>query len=924
MADAVDSKSTARKGMGVQLPPLAPIFFFCDGDQLPHGFFPHFLRTHFPRHARSGMTVDDAGKNGRILTPAFSRVRCRSRLPVSVASKKHSAFRIPLSDLWENRGVENRKCRQRQLAGQTATRYLVVLGASVKNHGQPGAPNPSMASTIDIAEVDRLIEETGTDRSRLIALLLVIQERYRYLPPVALQRVSQRLGITETEITGVATFYGQFRLRPAGLHRIRVCDGTACHVRRAPAVHEALLRHLKIDLPNDTDAKGVFTVETVACLGCCTLAPVVQIDNSTYGHVAPDRVGEMLQAFLDDVAARGEAAAGKEEMLSPGTRGEIRIGLGSCCVAKGSHELFAALGVAVQRADGVRLKRVGCIGACYQAPVVEVLEPGKRPARYIGLRAADAEELVMRHFPGKAPGQRLRHWGGHWLDQLLSGQSEDVASHCEDPDAKDTEAFLQRQVRLATSGAGTHDPLDLDEYRADGGFATLHRVRAENKPDDVIAAISKSGLRGRGGAGFPTGRKWTVTRGAPGKTKYVVCNGDEGDPGAFMDRMILESHPYRVIEGMAIAAWTIGASEAIFYIRHEYPLALLRVREALKRAHAAGMLAGLAPDGGPLPIRVAEGAGAFVCGEETALLASLEGRRGTPRPRPPFPGIRGLYDCPTLVNNVETLTLVTWILAHGADEFAKVGTQGSRGTKVFALAGRVTRAGLIEVPMGMTIREIVEDVGGGVQDGKKFKAVQVGGPSGGCVPAALMDTPVDFEALQSVGSMMGSGGMVVLDETDCMVEIARYFLSFTQRESCGKCTSCRVGTRRMLDTLERICAGQGKPEDLAALEQLATQVKAGSLCGLGRTAPNPVLSTLRYFREEYEAHVAGRCPSAKCKALIHYTISERCIGCTMCAQACPVDAIAFRPYERHEIDDKKCTRCDTCRVICPAQAVDVK
>ena len=413
-------------------------------------------------------------------------------------------------------------------------------------------------------------------------------------------------------------------------------------------------------------------------------------------------------------------------------------------------------------------------------------------------------------------------------------------------------------------------------------------------------------------------------RGAPGTVKYMVCNGDEGDPGAFMDRMILESYPYRVIEGMAVAAWAVGAQEAIFYIRHEYPLAVKRVREALQRVQAMNVLDGLAPNGQPLQMRVVEGAGAFVCGEETALLASIEGRRGMPRPRPPYPGIRGLNECPTLVNNVETLALIPWVLAHGAEEFRKYGTSGSRGTKVFALAGRVVRGGLIEVPMGLSVRDIVMQVGGGVQDGRAFKAVQIGGPSGGCVPAALADTPVDYESLAGVGSMLGSGGMVVLDETDCMVEIARYFVSFPQRESCGKCTACRVGTRRMLDILERICAGKGKSEDLTALEQLALQVRNGSLCGLGRTAPNPVLSTLRYFRDEYEAHVAGRCPTGKCKAMIRYSVTEKCIGCTLCAQACPVDAIAFRPHELHEIDQEKCTRCDTCRIICPEKAIEVR
>ena len=781
-----------------------------------------------------------------------------------------------------------------------------------------------MQTPLENAELDGIIGRVGAERRNLIALLLAIQDRCHYLPPAVLQHLAARLGVAEAEVTGVATFYGQFRLRPAGEHRILICDGTACHVQRAPAIHEALLRHLQIEAPNDTDARGLFTVETVACLGCCTLAPVVQIDDTTYGHLSPERVGAMLEAFLAEVAARQTAGAATEPVTADGLR-EIRVGLGSCCVAKGSQELFAVLREAIQRAGGnIRLKRVGCIGACYQAPVVEVLAPGQRPARYVGLQPQDVAGVVQRHFSTSGAGRRLRYWGNAWLGRLLTGRPDEAASCRVDLDASETADFLTRQVRLATNGAGALDPLDLDEYLAGGGFATLRQARATLRPEDVIATIERSDLRGRGGAGFVTGCKWGIVRDVPGAVKYVVCNGDEGDPGAFMDRMILESYPYRVIEGMAVAAWAVGAQEAIFYIRHEYPLAVKRVREALRRVLEAGVLDGLGPDGQPLLMRVAEGAGAFVCGEETALLSSLEGRRGTPRLRPPYPVIRGLNDCPTLVNNVETLALVPWILAHGADEFLKYGTSGSRGTKVFALAGRVVRGGLIEVPMGLSVRDIVMGVGGGVQGGRALKAVQIGGPSGGCVPALLADTPVDYEALADVGGMMGSGGLVVLDETDCMVEIARFFLSFTQRESCGKCTSCRIGTRRMLDILERLCAGKGKMEDLATLEQLALQVRAGSLCGLGRTAPNPVLSTLRYFRAEYEAHVAGRCPTAKCKAMIRYTVTEKCIGCTLCAQACPVDAIAFRPHEQHEIDQLKCTRCDTCRRICPEQAIEVK
>ena len=486
-------------------------------------------------------------------------------------------------------------------------------------------------------------------------------------------------------------------------------------------------------------------------------------------------------------------------------------------------------------------------------------------------------------------------------------------------------AFLGRQRNLASEHCGVIDPTDLQEYLRGDGFVALRRCLNELTGEQVIDQVRRSGLRGRGGAGFPTGDKWSRVRQARGDVKYIVCNGDEGDPGAFMDRMLLESYPYRIIEGMIIAARVVGANEGYFYIRAEYPLAVRRVREALRRCAEAGLLGeGILGSDFGLNIRIMEGAGAFVCGEETALLASIEGRRGMPRLRPPYPADSGLRGRPTLVNNVETYALVPWIIRHGPEAFAAMGTETSKGTKVFALAGKVLRGGLIEVPMGATLRQVVEEIGGGVAGGKRFKAVQVGGPSGGCVPAELSDTPVDYEALTAVGAIMGSGGLVVLDEADCMVDIARYFLEFTQDQSCGKCTACRIGTRRMLEILQRLCEGQGKAGDVEHLEQLARTIQAGSLCGLGRSAPNPVLTTIRYFRDEYDAHIEGRCPTASCKALITYSITDDCIGCTICAQHCPADAIAMRPYEKHEIDGDKCIRCGTCKQRCPAEAVKVE
>jgi NADH-quinone oxidoreductase subunit F len=483
-------------------------------------------------------------------------------------------------------------------------------------------------------------------------------------------------------------------------------------------------------------------------------------------------------------------------------------------------------------------------------------------------------------------------------------------------------AFLGRQQHLATEYCGHIDPIDLDEYLAHGGFQMLEECLRKRSPAEIIETVRASGLRGRGGAGYLTGRKWEQVRAAAGSPKYIICNGDEGDPGAFMDRMILESYPYRVIEGMAIAAHAVGAEEGVFYIRAEYPLAVRRVGEALRLCKERGVIGdNLFGTGRRLNLRIMQGAGAFVCGEETALLASIEGRRGMPRLRPPYPAVEGLWAKPTLVNNVETYALVPWILRSGAAAFAAMGTGTSKGTKVFALAGKIARGGLIEVPMGVTLREIVEEIGGGLAGGKRFKAVQVGGPSGGCVPAELADTPVDYEALTAAGAIMGSGGLVVLDESDCMVDVARYFLEFTQDQSCGKCTPCRIGTRRMLDILERLVAGDGRKGDLEELEHLARFIQKASLCGLGKTAPNPVLSTLRYFRSEYEAHLEKRCPAGRCKQLVKYTISDECIGCTLCAQHCPSDAIPMTPYEKHVIDQDKCIRCDTCKQVCPVHAV---
>ena len=572
-----------------------------------------------------------------------------------------------------------------------------------------------------------------------------------------------------------------------------------------------------------------------------------------------------------------------------------------------------------------QVKNVGCTGISYQTPLVEIAMQGGRRHRYGQVKARDCRQILLNHFEPALWMERVGARVFHALEMVFTDESwtpptryfSDVRHPMENP-------YTGRQKRLCTEHAGVMDPLSLDDYLTHDGFKALDTCLKERTPEQIISEITTSGLRGRGGAGFPTGQKWEATRCSEDPLKYIICNGDEGDPGAFMDRMILESFPFRVLEGMVIAAKAVGSSEGILYIRAEYPLATRRIRAAIDLCQRRGYL-GANIRGTPhsLNLRVVEGAGAFVCGEETALMSAIEGGRGMPHFRPPFPAQSGLWRKPTLINNVETFAAVPWILRNGASAFAALGSEKSRGSKTFALAGKITRGGLIEVPMGMTIHDIVHDIGGGIPNGRQFKAVLMGGPSGGCVPASLAHTPVDYEALRAVGAIMGSGGMVVLDDTDCMVDIARYFISFCQDESCGKCTHCRIGTMRMKEILNRLCVGKGRKGDIEKLETLATLTIEGSLCGLGKTAPNPVRSSLRYFREEYEAHLRGVCPAKKCKALIEYHVTDECFGCTRCAQFCPSEAIPMDPYQHHNITEALCTRCDICRQMCPVNAIEI-
>lgn len=772
-----------------------------------------------------------------------------------------------------------------------------------------------------IARVDAIIDRVGRSRRVIIPLLQALQAEFSYLPSDALQRVYERTEIDRAQMISVSTFYAQFRHIPYGRHIIKVCTGTACHVKGANNVYDAFRRELNMDEETITTADQQYSIEKIACLGCCALAPVVQIDEKIFGHVQPGRVKEVLDEF-QQYAQEQEAQAADEAKEPP--IGEVRLGMENCCQASGTAAIYqAVLDASHELGIKVAIKPVSCVGACNQVPLIDVALPNGSIERYPNVKPEEIKEILLHHFK---PASRLRRWKNALLNQVDMFHTDttwdNILWKSEQERTSTINTFLSRQKRISTEGYGLISPLDIDEYMAHEGFAALEKAVTTMPRQAVIDTILQSGLRGRGGGGFPTGRKWSLVAATDKAEKYVICNGDEGDPGAFMDRILLESYPLRVIEGMIIAGYAVGARKGIFYIRAEYPQAVIRTRKAIELCREKGLLGEkLFGSDFSFDITIFEGAGAFVCGEETALIASIEGQRGFPRQRPPYPAVEGLFGCPTLINNVETLSQISYIIRHGAEAYRTIGTEKSPGTKVFALAGKVCHGGLIEVPMGTTLNQIIEDIGGGVEGGEKLKAVQTGGPSGGCIPAELCDAPVDFDALTRMGAIMGSGGMVVLSESSCMVDVARYFLSFTCQESCGKCTFCRVGIRRMLDILDRLCTGKGSMEDIDKLEELAISIKQMALCGLGKTAPNPVLSTLKYFREEYEEHVKGICRTGTCKEMVKLEITEECVGCTKCAKACPSDAIPYTPYARHQIEVEKCVLCGLCIDECSYNAI---
>ena len=742
----------------------------------------------------------------------------------------------------------------------------------------------------------------------LLPELTRLQRCDRYLAPEALEELSKRLAIPVNQIISVASFYQAFRFKPCGKHRINVCVGAACYVKGAEKLYDAFADYLELAPGEDTSADGLFTLGKVACLGCCMLAVAVQIDRHIFGHVTPDDIPRILDEFL---RMAGGDEASQSGAATDGAAAEIRVCRCSSCRAAGSDRIFDAL-VRACRDERlpVTVKEVGCHGMSYRAPIVSVALPDA-VYHYDRVRETDVYALLNNHFKPAGGFRRISWESKRFLDRFYSRQ----ACSCSATTPMDG---LVNATRLVTRNSGISSPESIDDYRRGGGLLAFEKAAAL-EPEAVISLLTQAKLRGRGGGGFPTGEKWRLAYEAPGDRKVVICNADEGDPGAFMDRMLLESYPYRVLEGILIAAKTIRAECAIIYIREEYAQAIAVLERVIGQLREHGLFKAVSPG---FEIILFRGAGAFVCGEETALLESIEGRRGIPRQRPPFPVEHGLNGLPTLMNNVETFACVPVILADGGKAFTAVGTERSHGTKAFALAGKVKQGGLIEVPIGISVGDVVETFGGGAEEGHAIKAVMIGGPSGGCIARRNFDLPVDYESLRQSGAMMGSGGLIVIDERDCLVDLSLYFLQFLRDESCGKCTPCREGVLQLCEWVESLTKSAPKPPDiLERIEELARQIQQGSLCALGRTAPNMVLSALHEFRQEFEAHLQGSCPAGKCRELTEFEITDACIGCTKCAQVCAADAITCDVLEQARIDPQKCVKCGACRSVCPEKAI---
>ena len=787
---------------------------------------------------------------------------------------------------------------------------------------------------LDLAKVDAILARYPSDESSLVMVLQDVQSQFHFLPCEALDHVSERLEVPRSKVFSVATFYKVFALKPQGRTVIKICKGTACHVRGAQLLEDELCRQLGGGVGGTTADLG-FTVETVNCVGACAMAPVVVVGEKYHRDVKPARVQKLIKGAAKDAAAaaarpvlvpapvehfaspvelseRARLAARTNERLL----GRIQVCGGTGCMAAGAREVHEALRGAAEKA-GLRfrvelrpcaeaepehlLSLNGCQGLCQKGPLVHLLPSD---VLYTHVQSSDAEPIMQAIAQGTVVQRLLGDHQGRGDDPFFREQQLRVLGHC-----------------------GRIDPHSLDDYLAVGGFTALAKAIAEMTPAAVVDSVQQSGLRGRGGAGFATAQKWrTALRAAAdsGKAPFVLCNGDEGDPGAFMDRSVMEGAPFQVLEGMILGAYALGARQGYIYVRNEYPLAVSRLENAIDTLRRAGLLGrGILGSKLDFDIRISRGGGAFVCGESTALMRSIEGKVGEPRAKYTRSAERGLYDSPTVLNNVETWALVPGIVRHGPTWLSAIGTERSKGTKVFSMVGQVQRTGLVEVAMGTTLRHLVFELGGGVAPGRTFKAVQTGGPSGGCLPESKLELPLDFEALTEAGSMMGSGGLIVMDDSSCMVDVARYFVNFLLEESCGKCTPCRLGLPQLSFLLGKVTEGKASAADLAMIESVAHTMSECALCGLGKSAANPVLSTLRYFRAEYEAHLRGHCPAGVCRPLIRYEVTDACNGCAACVKPCAVAAISGKKKEPHVIDRGLCTKCGICRSVCKFDAIRV-
>ena len=777
----------------------------------------------------------------------------------------------------------------------------------------------------DPNKVGPILDRYPRDESSLIMVLQDIQAEYRYLPCEALEQVADGLRLPRSRVFSAATFYKAFALEPQGRTIVQVCRGTACHVRGAAVLEEELSRLLGVEA-GGTSPDGSFTLRTVNCVGACAMAPVVITGDEYHPEVRADQLARIVKRAGRKVETPAEEPAPEPIELprleSPvalleraetarrqraGLTGHVRVCGGPGCLAAGSADLVGALTRAAEAAGlplhvsldhcqhrDRRLQLTGCQGLCQRGPLVHVLP---EDTLYCGVKPRDAGRII----------DALR--SGVVVEALL----DEAATRSEHP-------FYEGQELRALATCGRVDPECLDDYLAEGGFAGLARALSELTPEQVIEHVEGSGLRGRGGAGFPTGRKWRSALKAAersGQRPYILCNGDEGDPGAFMDRAIMEGSPFAVLEGMLLAAWALGAREGWLYVRAEYPLAVERLEHAIAVCRQAGLL-GERVLGTELrfDLRISRGGGAFVCGESSALMRSIEGKTGEPRAKYVRSVESGLFGRPTVLNNVESWALVPGIIADGPEWMTSLGTERSPGTKAVALTGPVRRTGLGEVPMGTTLRQLIFEIGGGLREGRTFKAVQTGGPSGGCLPEDQLDLPIDFDALDDAGSMMGSGGMIVMDGSTCMVDVARYFVDFLLEESCGKCAPCRLGLPQLSWLLGKVTSGTARSTDLQTIEGIAAGMATNSLCGLGKSAPNPVLSTLRWFRNEYEEHLQGRCEAGVCRELIRFEITDDCTGCLLCLKACPGEAISGSKGELHVIDQGLCDKCGICKAIC--------